>query len=128
MALPEWVVALVPSPQFTVYVPVCPSTSMVMVSLPVVVCHVVTKSLAPKLAALADAAAAKPNSILPGTMSSGMSETASIRLPCISCNTSAGMLKFNDVMPDILARSSNSRVAVAVLLAAAPCSCSVLLP
>ena len=126
--MPEWVVVF-PSPQFTAYAPVCPSTSMVMVSLLPVVRHVVTKSLAPKLAAFADAAAAKPNCTLSGTMSSGMSQTASIRLPRISCTAPAGMVKFNDAVPNILMRSSSTRVAVTVSLeATAPCSGSVLLP
>ena len=127
--MPEWPIVLDPSPQFMSYVPAYPPTLMVMLSLAPVVFHVVTKSSGPKLAAFADVAAATPNRTLSGTTSSGMSETAPIRLPCASCIVPAGMVKFSSAVPDILARSSKSRVAVTALLgAAAPCSGIVSLP
>ena len=77
------------------------------------VVHVVTKSFAPKLAALADAAA-KSGSAPYDMTATGTPETASNGLPCMSCTAPAGTARLRDAAPDILARSPSPRVAAAV--------------
>ena len=128
VALPDWVVGFVPSPQFTVYVPVWPPTCMVIASLEDVVFHVVTKSPAPKLATRAILAiSAKPAP--PRLRSTGTSRTASVGLPDASRAAPAPAARVMDVAFDSRIMSANPSVAAAAAPdAAAPSSDAACVP